>query len=146
MQFLDLAGVQSLWNAIKAETAKSKTTVEGESAHATNAYVSVDGAAVTGEGSDGHVNYVVALHNAASTTDVTNAINTLKGDATSTGDTLGKLEDRVESLETGASVTITEVSSGLDAGILKAYEFKQNEWFCSYNWFFWSYRADAWGN
>lgn len=126
MQFLDLAGVQSLWNAIKAETAKSKTTVEGESAHATNAYVSVDGAAVTGKDSDGHVNYVVTLHNAASTTDVTNAINTLKGDASNTGDTLGKLEDRVEDLETGASVTITEVSSGLDAGVLKAYKFTQN--------------------
>lgn len=126
MQFLDLAGVQSLWNAIKAETAKSKTTVEGESAHPTNAYVSVNGAAVIGEGSDGHTNYVVALHNAASTTDVTNAINTLKGDATSDGDTLGKLEDRVEGLETGARVTITEVSTELDAGVLKAYEFTQN--------------------
>lgn len=126
MQFLDLAGVQSLWNAIKAETAKSKTTVEGESAHATNAYVSVNGAAVTGEGSDGHTNYVVTLHNAASTTYVDDAISALKGDATATGDTLGELENRVESLETGASVTITEVSTGLDAGVLKAYEFTQN--------------------
>lgn len=124
MQFLDLAGVRSLWDAIKVETAKSKTTVEGESAHATNAYVSVDGAAVTGEGSDGHVNYVVAIHNAASTTDVTNAINTLKGDATSTGDTLGKLEDRVESLETGASVTIQEAAD--PGAYAKVYNFTQN--------------------
>ena len=124
MQFLDLAGVQSLWNAIKAETAKSKTTVEGESAHATNAYVSVDGAAVTGEGSDGHTNYVVTLHNAASTTYVDNAISTLKGDATATGDTLGELEDRIESLKTGASVTITESAGSGD--VLKVYTFTQN--------------------
>lgn len=126
MQFLDLAGVKTLWDAIKRETAKSKTTVEGESAHPTNAYVSVDGAAVTGEGSDGHTNYVVTLHNAASTTYVDDAISALKGDASATGDTLGELEDRVESLETGASVTITEVSTELDAGVLKAYNFTQN--------------------
>ena len=124
MQYLDLAGVQSLWAAIKAETAKATTTVEGENASGTNAYVSVVGTAVDGEGQDGHVNYVVTLHNAASNNDLTTAINALKGDASATGDTLGELEDRIESLETGASVTITESAGSGD--VLKSYTFEQN--------------------
>ena len=124
MQFLDLAGVQSLWAAIQAETAKAKTTVEGQSVHATNPYISVVGSEVTGSGADGHTNYVVTIQNAASPTDVSNAISTLKGDATTSGDTLGELEDRIEGLETGASVTITE-SAG-SGNVLKVYTFTQN--------------------
>ena len=124
MQFLDLAGVQSLWDAIKHETAKSKTTVEGQTAHATNPYISVTGSEVTGSGADGHTNYVVTIQNAASPTDVTTAINALKGDATATGDTLGELEDRIEGLETGASVTITENQN--PEGYAKSYTFTQN--------------------
>ena len=124
MQFLDLAGVQSLWAAIQAETAKAKTTVEGQSVHATNPYISVTGSEVTGSGADGHTNYVVTIQNAASPTDVSNAISTLKGDATTSGDTLGELEDRIEGLETGASVTITE-SAG-SGNVLKVYTFTQN--------------------
>lgn len=124
MQFLDLAGVQSLWDAIKQETAKSKTTVEGQTAHATNPYISVTGSEVTGSGADGHTNYVVTIQNAASPTDVTTAINALKGDATATGDTLGELEDRIEGLETGASVTITENQN--PEGYAKSYTFTQN--------------------
>lgn len=124
MQFLDLAGVQSLWDAIKAETAKAKTTVEGQSVHATNPYISVTGSEVSGSGEDGHTNYVVTIQNAASPTDITTAINALKGDATTTGDTLGELEDRIEGLETGASVTITENQN--PEGYAKSYTFTQN--------------------
>ena len=126
MQFLDLAGLQALWNKIKAGDAAAKSTVEsGDTASATAAYIEVNGAAVTGTGADGHTNYVVTLHNAASPTDITTAINTLKGDATSTGDTLGKLEDRVEGLESGSAVTITESAGSGD--VLKVYTFRQGE-------------------
>ena len=127
MKFLDLTGVQSLWNAIKAETAKSKTTVEGESAHQTNAYVSVTGAAVTGSGEDGHTNYVVSLHNAASTSDVTAAKEALYGGTvpSSNAHTLTSLDSRIDTLESGSAVTITENTSGLDSGVLKSYTFTQ---------------------
>ena len=60
----------------------------------------------------------------ASPTDISTAISALKGDATSTGDTLGELEDRVETLETGASVTITETAG--TGNVLKVYTFTQN--------------------
>ena len=71
------------------------------------------------------MNYVVTLHNAASSTDVTTAINTLKGDATSTGDTLGKLEDRVEGLESGALVTVEKLATA-ESGYAASYIVKQN--------------------
>lgn len=125
MKFLDLTGVQSLWNAIKAETAKSKTTVEGESTHATNAYISVVGSEVSGSGEDGHTNYVVTLHNAASTTDVNTAKSDVIGDATSTGNTLGKLEDRVETLETSTNVTVEKLQTA-ESGYFASYVVKQN--------------------
>ena len=125
MKFLDLTGVQSLWNAIKAETAKSKTTVEGESTHATNAYISVVGSEVSGSGEDGHTNYVVTLHNAASTTDVNTAKSDVIGDATSTGNTLGKIEDRVETLETSTNVTVEKLQTA-ESGYFASYVVKQN--------------------
>ena len=125
MKFLDLTGVQSLWNAIKAETAKSKTTVEGEATHATNAYIDVTGSEVTGSGADGHVNYVVTLHNAASTTDVATAKSEVIGDATASGNTLGKIEDRVETLETSTNVTVEKLQTA-ESGYFASYVVKQN--------------------
>lgn len=127
MKFLDLTGVQSLWNAIKAETAKSKTTVEGQSVSATNAYISVAGSEVTGTGEDGHTNYVVSLHNAASTSDVTAAKEALYGGTvpSSNAHTLTSLDSRIDTLESGSAVTITENTSGLDSGVLKSYTFTQ---------------------
>lgn len=125
MKFLDLTGVQSLWNAIKAETAKSKTTVEGEDTHATNAYINVTGNEVTGSGDDGHVNYVVTLHNAASTTDVATAKSEVIGDATASGNTLGKLENRVDILETSTNVTVEKLQTA-ESGYFASYVVKQN--------------------
>lgn len=125
MKFLDLTGVQSLWNAIKAETAKSKTTVQGESTHATNAYIDVTGSQVTGSGADGHVNYVVTLHNAASTTDVATAKSEVIGDATANGNTLGKIENRVETLETSTNVTVEKLQTA-ESGYFASYVVKQN--------------------
>lgn len=125
MKFLDLTGVQSLWNAIKAETAKSKTTVQGESTHATNAYIDVTGSQVTGSGADGHVNYVVTLHNAASTTDVATAKSEVIGDATASGNTLGKLENRVDTLETSTNVTVEKLQTA-ESGYFASYVVKQN--------------------
>lgn len=125
MKFLDLTGVQSLWNAIKAETAKSKTTVEGEATHATNAYINVTGNEVTGTGKDGHTNYVVTLHNAASTTDVATAKSEVIGDATTDGNTLGKLENRVDTLETSTNVTVEKLATA-ESGYFASYVVKQN--------------------
>lgn len=79
MQFLDLAGVKALWAKISALAAQSKTTVEGQSASGSDAYVSVSGAAVEGSGNDGHTNYTVELHNAASQADVAAAKQALYG-------------------------------------------------------------------
>ena len=50
------------------------------------------------------------------------------GDATDSGDTLGKLEDRIDSLEGGQAVTMTAYTgsdAGLTDGYLKTYEFFQ---------------------
>lgn len=127
MQFLDLAGVQSLWDAIKAETAKAKTTVEGQSTHATNPYISVTGSEVTGSGADGHTNYVVTIHNAASTTDVADAKDAIYGGdgyPSSGAETITSLDSRIDALETGASVTITEAEN--PGSYAKVYNFSQN--------------------
>lgn len=125
MQFLDIEGLRALWTKIQEGDAKAKTTVEGQTAHATNPYISVSGAAVTGTGADGHTNYVVSINNAASPTDIQNAITALKGDATSTGDTLGELEDRIEGLESGALVTVEKLATA-ESGYAASYVVKQN--------------------
>lgn len=125
MKFLDLTGVQSLWNVIKAETAKSKTTVEGQSVSETNAYISVAGSEVIGGGADGHTNYVVTLHNAASTTDVNTAKSDVIGNATTNGNTLGKLESRVGTLETSTNVTVEKLQTA-ESGYFASYVVKQN--------------------
>lgn len=121
MQFLDLAGLKELWSKIKAGDAAAKTTlIEQGASEGTAAEILV----VKTDAADGHYNYALSLNRVASPTDITNAVNTLKGDASNTGDTLGKLEDRVESLETGASVSITESEN--PGEFAKVYNFTQN--------------------
>ena len=121
MQFLDLAGLQELWAKIKAGDAAARTTLTEQGAsEGTAAEILV----VKTDAADGHYNYALSLNRVASPTDITTAINALKGDASSTGDTLGKLEDRVEGLETGASVTIQEAANPGDYA--KVYNFTQN--------------------
>ena len=127
MKFLDLTGVQSLWNAIKAETAKSKSTVEGQSVSATNAYISVTGSEVTGTGADGHTNYVVSIVNAASPSDVTAAKEALYGGTVPSSDalTLSSLDTRITNLSSSSNVTVEELSTP-ETGYLKSYAVKQN--------------------
>lgn len=129
MQFLDLAGVRSLWDAIKVETAKSKTTLTEEEGtnKGTAAYVYVKGAAVEGTDQDGHVNYVVELRNAASNQDVQDAKEALYGGTIPATDaeTITSLDQRIDNLESGSAVTITESAGSGD--VLKVYTFRQGE-------------------
>lgn len=130
MQFLDEAGVRSLWDAIKAKAAKSKTTLTEEEGtnKGTAAYVYVKGAAVEGTDQDGHVNYVVELRNAASNQDVQDAKNAIyggEGFPASGAETITSLDQRIDNLESGSAVTITE-SAG-SGNVLKVYTFRQGE-------------------
>lgn len=127
MQFLDLTGLRELWAKIKAGDAKATTTIEGQSASGNNAYVSAVGTAQEGEGQDGHTNYVITLHNAASNADVATAKQELYGGASIPAEnplTLTNLDSRIDDLETGASVEITEAAGSGD--VLKSYTFTQN--------------------
>lgn len=125
MQFLDLAGVKALWAKITALAAQSKTTVEGQSASGSDAYVSVNGAAVSGEGEDGHTNYTVQLHNAASNADVAAAKQALYGAKVPEQNALtltglnSAIEDLVQDLSkvTPTSADKTINVNGLDLGV-----------------------------
>lgn len=129
MKFLDLAGVQSLWNAIKAETAKSKTTLTEEegTGKGTAAYVYVKGAAVEGTGEDGHVNYVVELRNAASNKDVQDAKEAIYGGAipASGAETITSLDQRIDDLESESAVTVEKLATA-ESGYAASYVVKQN--------------------
>lgn len=125
MQFLDLAGVKTLWAKISALAAQSKTTVEGQSASGSDAYVSVSGAAVEGSGNDGHTNYTVELHNAASQADVAAAKQALYGAQVPAQDALtltglnSAIEDLAQDLSevTPASADKTINVNGLDLAV-----------------------------
>lgn len=125
MQFLDLAGVKALWAKISALAAQSKTTVEGQSASGSDAYVSVSGAAVEGSGNDGHTNYTVELHNAASQADVAAAKQALYGAQVPEQDALtltglnSAIEDLAQDLSevTPASADKTIKVNGLDLAV-----------------------------
>ena len=129
MQFLDQAGVQSLWNAIKAKAAASKTTLTEEdgTGKGTAAYVRVSGAAVTGTGEDGHTNYVVELVNGASNKDVQDAKEALYGGTipASGAETITSLDQRIDSLETASTVTVEKLATA-ESGYLASYVVKQN--------------------
>lgn len=127
MQFLDLTGLRELWAKIKAGDAKATTTVQGQSASGNDAYVSAAGTAQEGEGQDGHINYVITLHNAASNADVAAAKQELYGGSSIPAEnplTLTNLDSRIDKLETGSSVAITEAAGSGD--VLKSYTFTQN--------------------
>lgn len=131
MQYLDLTGLQALWTKIKAGDAAAKTTVENAAytSGTTDAYVTVAGTALTGSGQDGHTNYVVTLHNAASSKDVADAKDALyggEGVPSSNALTLTSLNTAISNAQSAGAVTVTEVTTGLDAGVLKAYQFSQN--------------------
>lgn len=81
---------------------------------------------MSGAGQDGHTNYVITLHNAASSADVATAKQELYGGSSIPADplTLTNLDGRINSLETGASVKITEAAGSGD--VLKSYTFTQN--------------------
>lgn len=125
MQFLDLAGVKALWAKISTLAAQSKTTVEGQSASGSDAYVSVSGAAVEGSGNDGHTNYTVELHNAASQADVAAAKQALYGAQVPEQDALtltglnSAIEDLTQDLSevTPASADKTINVNGLDLAV-----------------------------
>ena len=129
MQFLDQAGVQSLWNAIKAKAAESKTTLTEEdgTGKGTAAYVRVSGAAVTGTGEDGHTNYVVELVNGASNKDVQDAKEALYGGTipASGAETITSLDQRIDTLETASTVTVERLATA-ESGYLASYVVKQN--------------------
>lgn len=126
MQFLDLAGVQSLWNAIK----KRSTTLSEQTVSGTNAGISVIKSEVTADGIT-HNNYAISLENVMSSTQVADAIETAQeelygGEVPSTGAlTLTSLNTAITNATTAGAVTITENTSGLDSGVLKAYTFAQ---------------------
>ena len=81
---------------------------------------------MNGEGQDGHTNYVITLHNAASNADVAAAKQELYGGTVPAENplTLTNLDSRIDDLETGASVEITEAAGSGD--VLKSYTFTQN--------------------
>lgn len=130
MQFLDLAGLQALWNKIKAGDAAAKTTItlEDGTGKGTNAYVRVSGAAVSGEGSDRHVNYVVELVNGASNKDVQDAKDAIyggEGFPASGAKTITSLDQRINSLERESVVTVEKLATA-ESGYAASYIVKQN--------------------
>lgn len=127
MQFLDLTGLRELWAKIKAGDAKATTTVQGQSANGTDAYVSAVGTAQEGEEQDGHLNYVITLHNAASNADVVAAKEALYGGTIPTEDavTISDLKDQLDTLSSTSNVTVEELATATD-GYAKSYVVKQN--------------------
>ena len=125
MQFLDIVGVRALWTAVKRETAKATSTVQGETAHATNAYVDVTGTAVPDQGD--HTNYVVSLHNVASLTDVKNLGEKLYGGVipTTGAVTMSSLNTRIDDLEDGFAITVEKLATA-ESGYSASYVVKQN--------------------
>lgn len=80
MKFLDIAGVQSLWDAIKLKTAKAKTTITQDPNPGTGQpYITVSGTEVTGTGQDGHTDYALGLANVATSAQGTKADSALQG-------------------------------------------------------------------
>lgn len=126
MQFLDLAGVQSLWNAIK----KRSTTLSEQTVSGTSAGITVTKSEVTADGVT-HNNYALTLENVMSSTQVANAIEDAQeelygGEIPSTGAlTLTSLNTAITNATTAGAVTITESTDNLDSGVLKAYTFAQ---------------------
>lgn len=126
MQFLDLTGVKSLWNAVKNRIENSKPIVSGESTHATNPYVDVtETETVTSNGS--HYTYAISLHNVASTTDVNAAKEALYGGAipATNAKTLTGLAQEISDLSSASNVTVEKLDTAV-TGYASTYVIKQN--------------------
>lgn len=127
MQFLDLAGLNKLWDAVKERIENSKTTVSGGTAHATNVYIGVTDTVVTTSNGSKH-QYALALHNVASISDVNAAKDALYGGngfPASGAETITSLNTKIENLSSTSNVTVEEQASA-ETGYLKTYVVKQN--------------------
>lgn len=126
MQFLDLTGVKSLWNAVKNRIENSKTVVSGESTHATNPYVDVTGTETT-TSNGSHYTYAISLHNVASTTDVNTAKEALYGGAVpaTNAKTLTGLAQDIANLSSASNVTVEKLETAV-TGYAATYVIKQN--------------------
>ena len=126
MQFLDLTGVKSLWNAVKNRIENSKPIVSGESTHATNPYVDVtETETVTSNGS--HYAYFISLHNLASTPDVNTAKEALYGGTipSTNAKTLTGLAQEISDLSSASNVTVEKLETAV-TGYASTYVIKQN--------------------
>lgn len=126
MQFLDLTGVKSLWNAVKNRIENSKPIVSGESLHATNPYVDVQGTeTVTSNGS--HYTYAISLQNVASPTDINAAKEALYGGAVpaTNAKTLTGLAQDIANLSSASNVTVEKLETAV-TGYAATYVIKQN--------------------
>ena len=126
MQFLDLTGVKSLWNAVKNRIENSKTVVSGESTHATNPYVDVTGTETT-TSNGSHYTYAISLHNVASTTDVNTAKESLYGGTipATNAKTLTGLAQDIANLSSASNVTVEKLETAV-TGYAATYVIKQN--------------------
>lgn len=126
MQFLDLTGVKSLWNAVKNRIENSKTVVSGESTHATNPYVDVTGTETT-TSNGSHYTYAISLHNVASTTDVNTAKEALYGGTVpaTNAKTLTGLAQDIANLSSASNVTVEKLETAV-TGYAATYVIKQN--------------------
>ena len=126
MQFLDLTGVKSLWNAVKNRIENSKPIVSGESSHATNPYVDVTGTETT-TSNGSHYTYAISLQNVASPTDVNTAKEALYGGAVpaTNAKTLTGLAQDIANLSSASNVTVEKLESAV-IGYAATYVIKQN--------------------
>lgn len=126
MQFLDLTGVKSLWNAVKNRIENSKPIVSGESSHATNPYVDVTGTETT-TSNGSHYTYAISLQNVASPTDVNTAKEALYGGAipATNAKTLTGLAQDIANLSSASNVTVEKLESAV-IGYAATYVIKQN--------------------
>ena len=126
MQFLDLSGVRSMWNAIKTRIENSKTIVTGGDTHATNPYISATDTPSTGT-TGTHHSYYLSLHNVASNQDVVEAKEALYGGTipASNADTITSLKQSINNLSSASNVTVEKQTSA-ETGYLATYVVKQN--------------------
>ena len=126
MQFLDLTGVQSLWNAIQAKAESSKTVVEGEQAHNTNPYIDVISNEVT-DSSGSHYVFSIRLHNTSSPTDINTAKEELYGGPIPAvgAETITSLKSLIDSTSGDYTVTVEKLETS-ETGYLATYVIKQN--------------------
>ncbi len=126
MQFLDLTGVRSLWNAVKTRIENSKPIVTGDDAHATNSYVEVNGTE-TSTSNGSHYTYVISLHNVVSPTDLNTAKEALYGGPipSENAESITSLNEKISELQSDSNVTVEKLTTA-ESGFLATYVVKQN--------------------